>query len=166
MTRRRHLNPVAVLLIVLLLMVAGCGSKDKKSGTPKTTATPDSSSRQSGRPTPIAADLKLTFTNVEAMKDGQVLRVKCNGKRPIGSIACARLAEDPKLLDPLPKGRMCTEQYGGPEVLSISGTLGGKPVQTQVTRKNGCEIARFEKLRGLWIDQIQASLDGRPPSSR
>lgn len=44
-------------------------------------------------------------------------------------------------------GEVCTEIYGGPERYVIEGTSAGEAVSIEVTRVNGCEIARFDRLQ-------------------
>ena len=50
------------------------------------------------------------------------------------------------------EGEVCTQIYGGPERIEVRGTVNGAPVQVEVTRTNGCEIARY--------DQLEAALAG------
>jgi hypothetical protein len=51
---------------------------------------------------------------------------------------------------PLPPDLMCTQIYGGPEEAEITGTLDGEQVQASVSRQNGCEIDRWDRLAGLF----------------
>ena len=46
-------------------------------------------------------------------------------------------------------GPACTEIYGGPDTLSIKGTIDGEPVDATFTRANGCEIERFDRFAEL-----------------
>lgn len=41
----------------------------------------------------------------------------------------------------------CTLLYGGPRRYLVEGALDGDPVSIEVTRANGCDIARFDRLR-------------------
>jgi hypothetical protein len=53
-------------------------------------------------------------------------------------------------LDPEP-GRICTEIYGGPQLVTITGTVDGTPVNVEIARNDGCGIddwTRFEWLVG------------------
>ena len=38
----------------------------------------------------------------------------------------------------------CTEIFGGPDTLSLEGTIEGEDVDVDLTRANGCEIERFD----------------------
>ena len=54
--------------------------------------------------------------------------------------------------------RACTEVYGGPETAHVTGTLGGDPVDVEITRSNGCGIADYQALF--------AALGVEPPLAR
>lgn len=49
-----------------------------------------------------------------------------------------RLAPEP--------GEVCTQIYGGPERRVVTGSVDGRPVDVEVTRTDGCEIARYDLL--------------------
>lgn len=58
--------------------------------------------------------------------------------------ACLALAElevRDRLLTDDHLGRRCTQQYGGPEVARITGTLDDEPIDATIDRTNGCGIA-------------------------
>ena len=44
------------------------------------------------------------------------------------------------------KGTVCTEIYGGPQVALIVGTVDGRRVWARVQRRDGCEVARWNRL--------------------
>jgi hypothetical protein len=46
-------------------------------------------------------------------------------------------------LAPVPPQTPCTDIFGGPEVVTITGTLQGDAVDAKLSRANGCEIERF-----------------------
>jgi hypothetical protein len=50
------------------------------------------------------------------------------------------LTEDP------PPGLSCTEIYGGPETVNVSGTVKGRQVEFTRTRADGCQIYQYD----LW----------------
>ncbi|MEV8565670.1 SSI family serine proteinase inhibitor [Streptomyces sp. NPDC051322] len=64
--------------------------------------------------------------------------------------ACDRLAalaaDGEQPFAPVPKGLMCTMQYGGPATAHITGTWQGQPVDATFRRTNGCEISRWNNL--------------------
>ena len=45
--------------------------------------------------------------------------------------------------------RLCTQQYGGPQVAVVSGTFHGRAVHSVFTRTDGCEIARWRAMAPL-----------------
>ena len=48
------------------------------------------------------------------------------------------------------KDQMCAQQFGGPETATITGTLAGQgPVNSSLSRKDSCEISRWDALKGL-----------------
>jgi hypothetical protein len=63
---------------------------------------------------------------------------------------CPQLAElSASDLAPVPPQTACTEIFGGPDVVTISGTLHGEAVDARLTRANGCEIDRFDRVAPL-----------------
>ena len=64
--------------------------------------------------------------------------------------ACAAAAKlSAADLKPTPANTACTQIYGGPETATINGTWQGKPVKSTLSRKNGCEIARWDALKDV-----------------
>ena len=62
--------------------------------------------------------------------------------------ACLRLVRlGVKAFAPVPGNVACTEIYGGPAEAHVSGLIGGRPVDAGFNRGDGCEIARWDKLR-------------------
>lgn len=49
-------------------------------------------------------------------------------------------------LEPVPAGVACAEIWGGPQTATITGELDGGQVDAQLSRANGCEIARWDAL--------------------
>jgi hypothetical protein len=72
------------------------------------------------------------------------------GSLPHAAAACSRLARLRTPFAPTPLGEACSQVFGGPEVARVSGTFRGRPVQATFTRRNGCEIARWNRLRFLF----------------
>lgn len=72
------------------------------------------------------------------------------GTHPDPETACRVLAENGKTALPaVPKDRVCTQIYGGPERATVSGTWNGEPVLSTLTRINGCEVGRWQALEGF-----------------
>ena len=68
------------------------------------------------------------------------------GNHPAPAAACAHLEglDDP--FAPLPTDMACTEQYGGPETVRITGRWHDQPVDAGFARTDGCRIAQWESL--------------------
>ena len=71
--------------------------------------------------------------------------------------ACLAVAEiDVDALGPVSPDTACTELFGGPDTLSLEGTIEGEDVDVDLTRVNGCEIERFDAavplLQALYPD--------------
>ena len=43
----------------------------------------------------------------------------------------------------------CTQQFGGPETATVTGTFRGEKVNARFSRENGCEISRWQKVEEL-----------------
>lgn len=68
------------------------------------------------------------------------------GTHPDPAAACAAIDAAIAPFAPVPPDMMCTQQYGGPETATITGTWRGHPVDASYTGTDGCEIARWGKL--------------------
>ncbi|MDG4530605.1 SSI family serine proteinase inhibitor [Streptomyces sp. AV19] len=70
--------------------------------------------------------------------------------------ACAQLDEQTRWgrdpFAPVPPDANCTMIYGGPDHAHVSGVWAGRPVDTDFSRANGCEIARWNKFSRLLGD--------------
>ena len=55
----------------------------------------------------------------------------------------AFLAEQP------PRGRVCTQIYGGPETARVRGTIGERAIDRRFSKTNGCEIADWKRVEPL-----------------
>lgn len=45
--------------------------------------------------------------------------------------------------------RLCTQQYGGPQVAVVTGSFHGRTVDSVFTRTDGCEISRWKAMAPL-----------------
>ncbi|MEU9709219.1 SSI family serine proteinase inhibitor [Streptomyces sp. NPDC059164] len=75
------------------------------------------------------------------------------GTHPDGQAACERLAEAgstragrQEMFRETPEGTMCTMIHGGDAFARIVGTWEGRAVDTTASRRDGCEIARWNSL--------------------
>ena len=62
--------------------------------------------------------------------------------------AVERFGEDIFFPKPGPP-KLCTQQYGGPQVAIVTGTFRGRTVHSTFTRTDGCEIARWKAMAPL-----------------
>lgn len=72
------------------------------------------------------------------------------GDHPDPAAACTEIEEvgtDPFLLDTT--DMMCTMQIGGPEVVRVTGHIGGTEIDTEFNKQNGCEIDRFADVEAV-----------------
>lgn len=130
-------------LLALLLLLAACGDP---------VAAPPASSEAAtvlrvsitGGATPEA--FALSCDGTPAWTEGDPGRE--------AAAACATVAAEKarlvELSNPDPAAsRMCTEIYGGPEEAVIEGRIDGEPIDTKVTRSNGCGISDWDALQPL-----------------
>ena len=73
--------------------------------------------------------------------------------------AVERFGEDIFFPKPGPP-RLCTQQYGGPQVAEVTGTFHGRSVRTVFRRTDGCEIARWNSLAALLGGTPGAGMSG------
>ena len=72
------------------------------------------------------------------------------GATPTSRGRAPRSPSGAEAFDPPPKDQACTEQYGGPETATVTGTLAGKPVTAKFARTDGCQIGRWDALAALF----------------
>ena len=71
------------------------------------------------------------------------------GTHPEAEAACAHLAGLADPFAPLPGDVVCTEQFGGPQTARVTGRWGGAAVDLELSRADGCLIARWDGLGPL-----------------
>jgi hypothetical protein len=107
------------------------------------------------RPAEIDLTIRLTETPDAAE---HVFRLAAAGGRPsaastlpdpeAGLEAVERFGEDIFFPKPGPP-RLCTQQYGGPQVAVVTGSFHGRTVNARFQRTDGCEIARWKAMAAL-----------------
>lgn len=141
--RRRTGGPLLLALAILPALIAGCaGGSDE-------TVTPAGQESQTGAP--VSTDLTIVVDDGNGKTETWTLTCDpAGGTHPDTAAACAALeAKGKTALPPVPKDRMCTQIYGGPQTAKITGTWNDEPVDASFSRKNGCEISRWTALTGL-----------------
>lgn len=144
LTDMRQLPKNVGILVLLIGVLAACADPGSTGGAAKPKPTPS----------PTIAPTELTIS-VSADKGAQpqVLTLSCQpaaGTHPKPADACAFVSKaSADLLAPVPAGQSCTQIFGGPQVATVKGTWRGKPVDARFARNNGCELARWNKVKAL-----------------
>jgi hypothetical protein len=94
--------------------------------------------------------LRITYYEDVAEPETRIdYTLRCNpvgGTHPKRTAACRELARlGRSTLRPVPPNTACTEIYGGPSVVIVSGMIDGRRVWAKLRRDNGCQIARWER---------------------
>ncbi len=121
-----------VVLLAAAAVLAGCGTNSSPSGDDG-----------------AGVDVKITVRSDEAAQP-TVMTLTCDpagGDHPNGEAACAALRSAPvEVFDPVPENQPCTMIYGGPQTATLTGTIDGRTIDASFSRKNGCEIDRWDTL--------------------
>jgi Subtilisin inhibitor-like len=72
------------------------------------------------------------------------------GTHPAPARACRRLFSNQGALRPVRREASCTGVYGGPQQALVRGFVDGRRIRALFKRSNGCEIARWNRLRPLF----------------
>jgi len=132
---------LAPVLLAAALLFAACGSDE-----PTTPATGGGSEELANFVVTVDAD-------GESGAAAKELQVTCSA--PTDSDVCGAAAGVSAADLAAPKDDIaCTQVFGGPETATIKGTLRGEPVDASFSRSDGCEIARWDKLKPLF-DQVK-----------
>lgn len=160
----------AALALAAVLALGGCqslgGDDDAGPAVQPTPTSPDDpvTSDPSAVPTPsptdtvpampVPADLTVT---VDATGEGATttFTLTCEpvgGDHPDADAACAAIAAagGTAAFEPTSPGVACTEQWGGPQTATVTGTVDGTRVDADFSRINGCEISRWDRLDALF----------------
>jgi hypothetical protein len=72
-------------------------------------------------------------------------------QHPSASTACTALKGNAAILSPAPRAadQVCTQQYGGPQLATVSGVVDGKPVEASFSLRDGCEIAAWNAAKDV-----------------
>ncbi|WP_182112282.1 MULTISPECIES: SSI family serine proteinase inhibitor [unclassified Actinotalea] len=134
------------------LGLVGCADAGDPEPTPTPGATAPATPTPSGDPTPAAVGAASLTVTVDETGSGATttLTLTCDpagGDHPDPEGACAALAAVGTAgLAETPPDVMCTQQWGGPQVATVEGTVDGAPVSARFSLTDGCEIARWDAL--------------------
>lgn len=110
--------------------------------------TADDEPADPGTSAPRLADLEVVLDpGTGEPRRAQVACASADDSETCGAVD----ALDPSVLEPLDPGRACTQQFGGPETVRITGTLRGEPVDASFDRTNGCEISRYDQVQPILV---------------
>jgi hypothetical protein len=108
---------------------------------------------------PGAGDAELSIT-VKASKDGTAVNytLVCKGGAPVAesqhpkaAAACTALKNNAAILNRAAPSKdvSCTQQYGGPQVATVTGVVNGTPVETTFALRDGCEIGAWNAAQDV-----------------
>lgn len=143
----------------MLLLLVGCSSQvaEPSGPTQGNTAMPETPSSTPGEistATPAEpGGTDLTIVVRDGSGKTSTWHLTCDppgGTHPDPKAACRVLeANGAAALPPVPKDKVCTQIYGGPETATITGTWQGKQIMSQFARNDGCQISRWKLMEGL-----------------
>jgi hypothetical protein len=107
--------------------------------------------------TSSAAAQSSTSLRVTVWPDGKgngssTWTLRCSplgGTLPSRAKACRALAALRAPFAPVPLGAICTQISDGPAVAFVRGTFRARPVSAWFNRSDGCQIARWNRVRVL-----------------
>lgn len=175
---------LALLLALVALLVAGCGSDD--GSTSSSSGADRSASKQADDAEPeqlgasVDATLEISLEQVGS-KDFPGIPVPggiaCTKSIPAtcqGTLECPAPAEDARdvelcawlagdgvriLTAKEDPQQACTMQYGGPEVATVTGTVGDTKIDAAFSRQDGCAISRWDEASPLWTGEVPAATE-------
>jgi Subtilisin inhibitor-like len=157
--RGSALHQLLAFSFPILSLVAGCANQiaEPSGPSPGTTMPQTPSSAMPGEAssaTPSATgatDLRIVVHDGSGKTS--TWRLTCDppgGSHPDPKAACRVLeANGAAALPAVPKDKVCTQIYGGPETATITGTWQGQQVLSHFARNDGCQISRWKLLEGL-----------------
>ena len=125
---------LAALLLIAAAALAGCGSDEPNPSAP--------------------GDDKLAQLVITVDDDGEggapARELKLDCAEPTDSQACGAVAGvSARDLAPTPPDTACTQLFGGPETATVKGQIRGEDVDAQFSRRDGCEVKRWERVQAL-----------------
>jgi hypothetical protein len=100
-----------------------------------------------------STDLRITVWPKGTQGRSLSWSLRCNplgGTLPRRARACSVLARQSRPFRPVPSGTICTGIYGGPAVALVRGAFRGRQLRTWFRRTDGCQIARWNRVRVLF----------------
>jgi len=138
------------LLAAAAMLVAACGEDDApRSST--TTTTPTMTT------TAGAIKLEISHDDGAGRASSGGLICESGDQRATGELAgrrtAAELCRDARALASLLTGgrgrQACTQIYGGPQTVQITGAIDGRRINRRFSRTNGCRIEEYTRLKPI-----------------
>jgi uncharacterized protein YceK len=143
-----------ILVLLGVLVTAGCGSTVSGTSESSTSAGPTSSGTTS---TPDTDGRTVSHTQLTIVLTGAgttaTWHLTCDppgGDHPTPDQACAALRDHgAQALPPVPTDRLCAQVHRGDNTARVHGTWRGSTVDATFSLTDSCQIARWELLDGL-----------------
>lgn len=161
-----HLAVPALLLLAATAALTACspGAQQPSDASPSEPSATPGPSTGASRTAPTTAGQAASTATAEL--EVVVVRIpggppqqwtlRCAGgeappgtTHPAAAAACALIAARPEVLAPPPADQLCTQQYGGPDVATVTGTVNGAPIDRRFTRTDGCGISAWATAEAL-----------------
>lgn len=103
-------------------------------------------------PAPDSSAWQMTVFVSDGDAAAELFSLSCpegTGQHPDPTAAClllSALSPDAPPLSPVPSDDMCTMIYGGPDTATLTGTYRGEGFKVDLSRTDGCQIARWDAL--------------------
>lgn len=104
----------------------------------------------------VSPETSLTVTVWPNGREGKTRvtwRVTCHpvgGTLPTRGRACRQLDTARRPFAPLRSDLACTQIYGGPQEALVTGRFEGQRIWARFARRDGCEIARWNRVSALF----------------
>ena len=130
------LRALGIFLTAAAVGAAGCGDSD------------DASSGDAFAEGDSSLTVTLDADGPDGPEEEMTEEVSCEDSTD-DEVCQAVAGIDVEALGPVSADTACTEIFGGPDTVSLEGTIEGEDVDVDLTRANGCEIERFEAATPL-----------------
>ncbi|MGB9376100.1 MAG: SSI family serine proteinase inhibitor [Mycobacteriales bacterium] len=128
--------------MAILVALAGCADPAGSTGA--------GGSAKSPAPPPTELSISVTAATSAPAKVWTLSCQPTAGNHPQAADACAFVSKTAAtVLAPVPANQVCTQIFGGPQVATVKGRWRGTSVDAKFARNNGCEIARWDKVKAL-----------------
>lgn len=159
--RVRSRLTATLLMLSVVTVVAACAQQGPGADSSSSGSQPPSATVSPAAVTPPSASgIDLTITLTESPQASpRTFRLVAEGATPapestLPDPAAALAAVEKygeKMFFPVPDpNRVCTQQYGGPEIAQVTGWFHGKEVNATFKRTDGCEISQWQALAPLF----------------